>query len=70
MVYMSAPFVAHIAKTKAENPFCLGTPRRLAEGMPVRIGADEYESDTTVDDLSARIYQLEEQLPRKMRTIA
>ena len=38
--YISGPFQAHIAKSRKENPFYLGTLRRLNEGMPIRIGAE------------------------------
>ena len=38
--YISGPFRAHIAKSRKENPFHLGTLRRLNEGMPIRIGAE------------------------------
>ena len=37
--YISAPFVAHIAKSKKENPFYLGTFRQLNTGLPIRVGA-------------------------------
>ena len=37
--YMSGPFMTHISKSRKENPFYLGTLRRLAGGMPVRVGA-------------------------------
>ena len=35
--FMSAPFMAHVAKCKTEDPFYLGTLRRLAGGMPVKV---------------------------------
>ena len=38
--YISGPFQAHIAKTRKENPFYLGTLRRLNEGMPIRVGVE------------------------------
>ena len=37
--YISGPFEAHIAKSRNENPFHLGTLRRLNSGMPIRIGS-------------------------------
>ena len=37
--YISGPFLGHIAKSKKENPFYLGTLRRLSEGMPIKLGA-------------------------------
>ena len=37
--YITGPFLAHIAKSKKENPFYLGTLRSLSEGMPIRLGA-------------------------------
>ena len=45
--YISGPFVAHIAKSRKENPFHLGTLRRLNEGMPIRLGAAREPSLTT-----------------------
>ena len=42
--YISGPFQAHIAKSRKENPFHLGTLRRLNEGMPIRIGAERSPS--------------------------
>ena len=39
--YIPAPFQAHIAKSKKENLFHLGTLRRLNEGLPIRVGADQ-----------------------------
>lgn len=44
--YISGPFVAHIAKSRKENPFHLGTLRRLNEGMPIRLGATREPSPT------------------------
>ena len=44
--YISGPFVAHIAKSRKENPFHLGTLRRLNEGMPIRLGAAREPSPT------------------------
>ena len=42
--YILGPFQAHIAKSRKENPFHLGTLRRLNEGMPIRIGAERSPS--------------------------
>ena len=42
--YISCPFQAHITKSRKENPFHLGTLRRLNEGMPIRIGAERSPS--------------------------
>ena len=42
--YISAPFVAHIAKSKMENPLYLGTLRRLNEGLPIRVGVSASAS--------------------------
>ena len=42
--YISGPFQAHIATSRKENPFHLGTLRRLNEGMPIRIGAERSPS--------------------------
>ena len=42
--YISGPFQAHIAKSRKEHPFYLGTLRRLNEGMPIRIGAEQSPS--------------------------
>ena len=39
--YISVPFQAHIAKSRKENPFHLGTLRCLNEGMPVRVGSSQ-----------------------------
>ena len=39
--YISGPFQAHIAKSRKENPFHLGTLRRLNSGMPIRVGATQ-----------------------------
>ena len=44
LLYISAPFVAHIAKSGKENPFYLGNLRRLHEGMPIRLGASASSS--------------------------
>ena len=44
IAYISGPFQAHIAKSRKENPFHLGTLRRLNEGMPIRIGAERSPS--------------------------
>ena len=38
--YISGLFQAHIAKSRKENPFHLGTLRRLNEGMTIRIRAE------------------------------
>ena len=51
--YISSPFVAHIAKSRKENPFHLGTLRRLNEGMPIRLGAAREPSPTTVPAITA-----------------
>ena len=42
--YISTPFVAHIAKSKKENPFYLGTLHRLNEGLPIRVAASASAS--------------------------
>ena len=42
--YISGQFQAHIAKSRKENPFHLGTLRRLNEGLPNRIGAERSPS--------------------------
>ena len=39
--YISRPFQAHIAKSRKENPFHLGTLRRLNSGMPIRVGSTQ-----------------------------
>ena len=39
--YISGPFQAHIRKSRKENPFHLGTLRRLNSGMPIRVGATQ-----------------------------
>ena len=39
--YISGPFQAHIAKSRKENPFHLGTLRRLNSGMPIRVGSTQ-----------------------------
>ena len=39
--YISGPFQAHIAKSGKENPFHMGTLRRLNEGMTIRVGAEQ-----------------------------
>ena len=39
--YISGPFQAHIAKSRKENPFNLGTLHRLNSGMPIRVGATQ-----------------------------
>ena len=39
--YISGPFQAHIAKSRKENPLYMGTLRRLKEGMPIRVGAEQ-----------------------------
>ena len=59
-VYISAPFVAHIAKSRKENPFYLGNLRRLNKGMPIRIGASssgkvkekDADGDTPMTDMA------------------
>ena len=53
MAYISGPFVAHIAKSRKENPFHLGTLRRLNESMPIRPGAAREPSPTTVPAITA-----------------
>ena len=42
--YISGPFQGHITKSRKENPFHLGTLRRLNEGMLIRIGAERSPS--------------------------
>ena len=42
--YISGSFQAHIAKSRKENPFHLGTLRRLNKGMHIRIGAEQSPS--------------------------
>ena len=37
--YISWPFQAYIAKSRQDNPFHLGTLRRLNSGMPIRVGS-------------------------------
>ena len=39
--YISGPFQAHNAKSRKENPFHLGTLRRLNSGMPIRVGSTQ-----------------------------
>ena len=39
--FISGPFQAHIAKSRKENPFHLGTLRRLNSSMPIRVGATQ-----------------------------
>ena len=39
--YISGPFQAHIAKSKKENPFYMGTLRCQNNGLPIRVGADQ-----------------------------
>ena len=39
--YISGPFLAHIAKSRKENPFHAGTLRRLNERMASRVGAEQ-----------------------------
>ena len=39
--FISGPFQAHIAKSRKENPFHLGTLRRLNSGMPIRVDATQ-----------------------------
>ena len=51
--YISGPFVAHIAKSRKENPFHLGTLYRLNEGMPIRLGAAREPSLATVPAIIA-----------------
>ena len=51
--YISSPFVLHIAKSRKENPFHLGTLRRLNEGIPIRLGAALEPSPTTVPAITA-----------------
>ena len=41
IAYISGPFQAHIAKSRKENPFYIGTLRRPNEGMPIRVGAEQ-----------------------------
>ena len=36
--FISGPFPAHVTKYRKENPFILGTLRRLNEGLPIRVG--------------------------------
>ena len=51
--YISGPFVAHIAKSRKENPFHLGTLRRLNEGMPIHLGAAREPSPAMVPAITA-----------------
>ena len=51
--YISGPFVAHIAKSRKENPFHLGTLHRLNEGMPIRLGAAREPSPSTTPAITA-----------------
>ena len=39
--YSSGSFQAHITKSRMENPFHLGTLRRLNSGMPIRVGSTQ-----------------------------
>ena len=39
--YISGPFQAHIAKSRKENPFYLGTLRGLNSGMPIPVGSTQ-----------------------------
>ena len=39
--YISGPFQAHIAKSRKENPFHLGTLRCLNSRMPIRVGSTQ-----------------------------
>ena len=39
--YISGPFQSHITKSRKENPFHLGTLRRLNSGMPIRVSASQ-----------------------------
>ena len=58
--YISGPFLGHITKSKKENPFYLGTLRRLSEGMPIRLGASvssqgkrkDKDGDTPMIDMA------------------
>ena len=51
--YISGPFTVHIAKSRKENPFHLGTVRHLNEGMPVRVGAAREPSPATTPAITA-----------------
>ena len=51
--YISGPFVAHIAKSWKENPFHLGTLRRLKEGIPIRLGAAREPSPASVPAITS-----------------
>ena len=51
--YISGPFTTHIAKSRKENPFHLGTLRRLNEGMPIRVGAALEPCPTTTPAITA-----------------
>ena len=51
--YISGPFTAHIAKSRMENPFHLGTLRRLNDGMPIRVGAAREPSPSTTPAITA-----------------
>ena len=51
--YISGPFTAHIAKSGKENPFHLGTLRRLNKGMPIRVGAAREPSPSTTPAIMA-----------------
>ena len=37
--YIAEPFQAHIAKSRKENPFHVGTLRRLYSGMPITVSS-------------------------------
>ena len=39
--YISGPFQAHIAKSRKENPYHLGTVRRHNSGMPIRVRTNQ-----------------------------
>ena len=51
--YISGPFVAHIAKSRKENPSHLGTLRCLNKGMPIHLGSDCELSPATIPAITA-----------------
>ena len=75
--YITGPFMAHIAKSRREDPFHLGTIRRLVGEMPVRVGAGNHDESGAnpsgalphTQDLHARIQQLEQQLQQQGREL-
>ena len=51
--YISGPFAAHIAKSRKENPFYLGTLHRLNDEIPILLGAARDPSTATVPVMTA-----------------